>query len=314
MSKNKKILIGVPCFNEENNLLKLNNELEKIVSNINNFSFEILYVDDGSNDSSWKKIHKLTKDSKYVSGAKFSKNFGKEAAIKFMIDYANDKDFDFFITIDADLQHPPKLILKMIKISIENKIDKVLVIKDDVNLGIFRKFFTNIFYGSFNFFSNKNFQIKKFLSDYSIINKKIIKEMSNITDNLFVYKAYLQWIGFKSYELKSHINVRYEGSSKFGFYKLFKLALVMFINYNPSFIIKFAFISSIFIIIFNVLLIIIFNFYNFDLNIHKLSLINFFLWFFLQYFVLSLYQFSSSTNLNKRPLYILEEKCFKSLK
>lgn len=314
MIKNKRVLIGVPCFNEENNLLKLNNELKKIISNIDNFSFEILYVDDGSNDSTWKKIYKLTKDSKYISGAKFSKNFGKEAAIKFLIDHANDKDFDIFITIDADLQHPPKLISKMIKISIENEIDKVLVIKNDKNLGTLRKLFTSIFYGSFNFFSNKNFQIKKFLSDYSLINKKIIKEMSNISDSLFVYKAYLQWIGFKSYELKSHINVRYKGSSKFSFYKLFKLALVMFINYNPSFIIKFAFSTSIFFIILNVLLILILNFYNFDLNIHKLILINFLLWFSLQYFVLSLYQFSSSTNLNKKPLYILEEKFFKNSK
>ena len=134
----KKILIGVPCYNEEGNIDLFFERLSKTLNKIINFQFDIIFLDDGSKDGTWEIIEKLKlNNGKYkINGIKFSRNFGKEIAIKCMLERA--EKYDYFITIDSDLQHPPELIEELINISSSTKNRIILTKKTNKNSNFLR--------------------------------------------------------------------------------------------------------------------------------------------------------------------------------
>ena len=108
----KKITIIIPCYNEENGLDVLYERLHNVVSQMNNYSFQILLINDGSKDNTLGKMQKLHAEDSAVSYLSLSRNFGKENAMLAGLDYAEG---DAVILMDADLQDPPELIHQMIK-------------------------------------------------------------------------------------------------------------------------------------------------------------------------------------------------------
>ena len=107
----KKISVVVPCYNEENVLDSFYKELMNVIKSIKNYCYELLFIDDGSNDETLEKLKKLKSIDENIKIISFSRNFGKESGI-----YAglqNSKG-DLVVVMDADLQHPPKKIPEMI--------------------------------------------------------------------------------------------------------------------------------------------------------------------------------------------------------
>ena len=105
------ISIVIPLLNEEESLLSLNTWIFKVLK-IQSFSFEIIYIDDGSTDSSWNTIENLSKKNQNVRGIRFAKNFGKSQALHAGFNSAKGK---YVVTLDADLQDSPDEIPKLIK-------------------------------------------------------------------------------------------------------------------------------------------------------------------------------------------------------
>ncbi|MGJ1268677.1 glycosyltransferase family 2 protein [Sphingobacterium spiritivorum] len=97
------ISVVVPLFNEEESLPELTAWIDRVMQ-ANNFSYEIILVDDGSNDSSWKVIERLKEGSDNIIGVKFRRNYGKSAALN--VGFAAAQG-DVVITMDADLQDSP---------------------------------------------------------------------------------------------------------------------------------------------------------------------------------------------------------------
>jgi len=109
----KKIEIVVPCHNEEACVRPLYESIDNVFQQISNYSYSILYIDDGSKDNTLLEIKKLKKEvGDKVNYISFARNFGKEAGI-----YAglSQSTGDLIVLMDADLQHPPTLIPEMIK-------------------------------------------------------------------------------------------------------------------------------------------------------------------------------------------------------
>ncbi len=104
-----KICIIVPCFNEEGNIELLNQKLQEIISsaNPNKYEFDILFVNDGSQDNTLGRIKTLLNENKDIRYISLTRNFGHQNAIKAGIDNTNA---DAVITMDADMQHPPVII------------------------------------------------------------------------------------------------------------------------------------------------------------------------------------------------------------
>jgi len=105
------ISIVIPLLNEEESILLLNSWIFKVLK-IESFSFEIIYIDDGSSDNSWIAIESLSKKNQNVRGIRFAKNFGKSQALHAGFNSAIGK---YVVTLDADLQDSPDEIPKLIK-------------------------------------------------------------------------------------------------------------------------------------------------------------------------------------------------------
>ena len=123
MDKIKNITIGIPCFNEEKNVLEMYEETKKVVDKIKNYKFNFLFVDNGSIDKTREKISILVKNDKNVSGVFLSRNFGPEASGQAVYDFCGG-DSDALITLPCDLQDPPSLIPRLIE-QWEDKYDLV---------------------------------------------------------------------------------------------------------------------------------------------------------------------------------------------
>ncbi|MDE7247748.1 MAG: glycosyltransferase family 2 protein, partial [Lachnospiraceae bacterium] len=106
-----KISIVVPCYNEEDVLSTFYHEVHKImIEKLREIDFEIIFIDDGSKDTTAAIIKELNEKDKHVEFISFSRNFGKESAIYAGLRFA---DGDYTVIMDADLQHPPEVILQM---------------------------------------------------------------------------------------------------------------------------------------------------------------------------------------------------------
>ena len=116
-----QISVVIPLYNEEDSLIELH---EKIVSNLENFliDYEIIFIDDGSIDSSWSVIKNLCSSSKKTKGVQFLTNYGKSMALSEGFKLAKGK---IVVTMDADLQDDPKEIIPLYKMITENNYDLV---------------------------------------------------------------------------------------------------------------------------------------------------------------------------------------------
>lgn len=115
------ISVIVPLYNEEESLPELYSWIERVMKS-NGFSFEVIFINDGSTDGSWKVIESLGKKSEHVKGIKFRRNYGKSPAL-----YCGFKEAqgDVVITMDADLQDSPDEIPGLYKMITEDGYDLV---------------------------------------------------------------------------------------------------------------------------------------------------------------------------------------------
>ncbi len=112
MKSKKLITFGIPCFNEELNVPRAYAALKKIANKNKKYTYEYVFVDNGSVDDTKKEIQKLSKNNKSVVGVFLSRNFGPEASCQATIDYARG---DAMVGYECDMQDPPEVILELIK-------------------------------------------------------------------------------------------------------------------------------------------------------------------------------------------------------
>ncbi len=111
MQKPVDVSIVIPLLNEEQSLLPLKDWIFQVFK-MQSFSFELIFIDDGSTDGSWKTILGLSKENRNIKGIRFAKNFGKSQALNAGFKTANGK---YVITLDADLQDSPEEIPQLIE-------------------------------------------------------------------------------------------------------------------------------------------------------------------------------------------------------
>lgn len=148
----EKISIIVPCYNEEEALPIFYEEIQKVIKDMEEVEFELLFVNDGSKDETLQILRNLSKQDSKVRYISFSRNFGKESAM-----YAGLKETtgDYISLMDADLQDPPKLLKEMYKIIKEEDYDCVATRrKNRKGEPIIRSFFSKMFYKVINKISN----------------------------------------------------------------------------------------------------------------------------------------------------------------
>ena len=208
----KKLNIVIPVFNEEKNIKII---IEKLFSLNLKYKTEIIIIDDGSTDKTFKIIKELSKKNKLIKYISFTRNFGHQIALSAGLDNSNG---DIVIMMDADFQHPIKYIKNMI-----NKYEKgfeivQMVKKKQGKRNIFIKMYTFLFYYLFKKFSNIN--ISSNVSDFRLISNKVNSELKKFKEKERFLRGLVQWVGFKYTEIEYIPDERLYGYSKYNFFKL----------------------------------------------------------------------------------------------
>ncbi len=217
----KTVTIVVPCFNESESIPLFFKELSGIIKGLPEYSFKLLFVDDGSTDATLEILRALAKKSSIVEYISFSRNFGKEAA---MLAGLSNADSELVGLIDADLQHNPHLIPGMLK-ALENDDVFVAATRRTNRTGEskLRSFLSGNFYNVVNKVSQV--KINNNATDYRIMKRVVIDAILSLPEHIRFSKGIFSWIGFKTEWFEQENIERVAGTTKWSLKKLSKYAL-----------------------------------------------------------------------------------------
>ena len=216
----KTIDVVVPCFNEEAMLEMFYRESEKIYKNIEGYRFTYIFVNDGSKDKTHLLLKELAGNNDNVKYISFSRNFGKEAAM-----YAGlcNTTADYIIVMDADLQHPPALVPKMIS-EIEKGYDccaaKRTSRKGESKI---KSAFSALYYKLSNRFTDV--QLVQNAVDFRIMSRQMVDNIIKLSEVQRFSKGIFEWVGFQTSWIPYENIERPAGETKWSFKSLFKYAL-----------------------------------------------------------------------------------------
>ena len=227
----KLISLIIPCFNEEESLHIILNELDKVDKELeSNYDFEFLLIDDGSKDRTLEIITAYAEKDNRIKYISFSRNFGKEAAM--YAGFCNAKG-DYVTVMDSDMQDPPSILPEMIRILEQGEYDSVatrrVTRKGEPPI---RSFFARLFYKVINKISDAD--VVDGARDYRLMTRPMVDTIVAMSEYNRFSKGIFGWIGFKTYWLPYDNVERSAGETKWSFWKLFKYSLDGIINFSQA--------------------------------------------------------------------------------
>ena len=219
--------IILPSYNEEKMIPIAARRLGEILGP-ENIDYELLFVDDGSRDSTWQQIQAVSAQDRHVVGVHFSRNFGKEAAMFAGLEEAKG---DCCVVIDCDLQHPPEKIVEMYRLW-EQGYEVVEGIKEDrgEESGLHR-FAANSFYGIISKLTGIDMGSS---SDFKLLDRKVVDTLNQLSERNVFFRALSFWVGFKKTEVSYCVQERTEGESKWSTKSLIKYAITNIASFSSA--------------------------------------------------------------------------------
>jgi dolichol-phosphate mannosyltransferase len=230
----KLISIVTSAYNEEECVEYLAQSIKKVFENLQNYNFEVIFVENGSTDRTYEKMLKIHNEDKRFKIVRLSRNFRMDGGITAGLNYANG---EAVILMTANLQDKPSLIPEFIKKWEEGYEHVYAIVKSRPGKSIFRKAFSKIFYVIINYMTDD--LIPKDVSDYRLIDRKIVKTINNIHERNRFMRGLFAWSGFKSTGIEFERDKRYAGKSHAHFWKVVELALkgIFAFSYKPIYFI-----------------------------------------------------------------------------
>lgn len=225
----KKITIIIPAYNEEESLPFLYERLDKLMENMKNYDFEILFVNDGSKDKTISIIKELREKDKRISYVDFSRNFGKEIAMIAGLDYATG---DCVIFMDADLQDPPELIPELVKYWEEGYDDVYAKRRSRKGETWLKKFTSKMYYKVLQ--KTTRIEIQKDTGDFRLLDRRCVNALRKIRESERNTKSMFSWIGYKKKEVLYDRDPRVAGTTKWNYIKLIDLAIDGITSFTTS--------------------------------------------------------------------------------
>lgn len=213
------ISIICPCYNEQEVLDTFTTTITGILTDTG-FSYELLFINDGSKDNTLKVLYRLAENNSDIRVVNLSRNFGKEAALTAGLDLARG---EVVIPIDADLQDPPELIHDFLR-EWQKGYDVVVAKRIDRSSDTWAKKITaNLFYK----FHNKiaKIAIPDNVGDFRLITRRVVKAIQLLPENQRFMKGIFSWVGFKTAVVEYARQPRAAGETSFNGWKLWNFAL-----------------------------------------------------------------------------------------
>ena len=223
--KNSLLSIIIPAFNEEENICNTAKTVQHIMEEAQ-IPYEMIFVSDGSTDSTFDQIAALAKADRRIRGLEFSRNFGKEPA---MFAGLSAMKGGCAVVMDCDLQHPPQTIVKMYRKWLDG-FEVVEGIKSTRGKeGLFHRAFANTFYGIISALTG--FEMGN-SSDFKLLDKKVVQVLLDMPERKTFFRAMSFWAGFKSCQVHYDVADRAFGTTKWSFYKLARYAISNIVSYS----------------------------------------------------------------------------------
>lgn len=232
----QKIYLIISAYNEEQNIPLLTNELLKSFQDISFENYELIFVNDGSKDQTLSVLIEIQKTNSHVVIINQSKNFGHEIAMTAGLNYVvhqNEENISDYAVVfmDADLQHPPKLVAEMVKSwQAGNKL--ILTQRtDNEDKGWRYKILGNTYYWILN--SLSDVKIPRNMPDFRLLDKKYVLWINSLNETDRMFRGMLSLVGLQdAHIIPFAAPKRNAGETKYNFLKLYKLAIDSVIQFS----------------------------------------------------------------------------------
>lgn len=216
----------IPAYNEEKCIKRVYSEIHSLLVE-NNIESEFIFVDDGSQDQTYKMINELSLEEENIIGLHFSRNFGKESAISAGLAAVNG---ECVVVIDCDLQHPPEKIIEMYRLW-EQGYEIVEGIKKERGQekklhGVGAKIFYSLISCMAGFDMSNS-------SDFKLLDRRVVDVLNKMPERGF-FRAMSYWVGYSKTEVEYDVRERVDGESKWSTRGLIKYALLNISSYSTA--------------------------------------------------------------------------------
>ena len=217
--------VVIPVYNESSLIGEL---IKRVQTNLKLITedYEIIIVDDGSQDNTWISIETEMKLENKVKGIKFSKNFGHHFAITAGLEYSSG---EWVVVMDGDLQDRPEVIPDLYKKSQEG-FDVVFVSRQNRPEKLYYRIAQKFFYWILKLISGIDFDSRQ--ANFSIINKKVVEAFGNFPENARFYASTIKWLGFDRSFIEADHGKRYSGKPSYTLKKRLNLASDIILSFS----------------------------------------------------------------------------------
>ncbi len=217
----------LPAYNEEKMIRKAVAKIDKVLSDAQ-INYEIIFVNDGSTDMTWQEIEAAAKENPNVGGVRFSRNFGKEAAMFAGLSAAKG---DCCAVMDCDLQHPPETLVEMYRLW-EQGYEVIEGVKHSRGRESFlHRASAGIFY---SILSKATKVDMSRASDFKLLDRRAVNAILEMPERNVFFRALSSWVGFQTASVEFDVQERTEGESKWSTWSLIKYAVRNIVSFSTA--------------------------------------------------------------------------------
>ena len=227
--ENKKISVVIPMYYEEKVVTECYNRLKNVLEKLNNYDYELIFVNDGSQDNTLNLLEEIATQNKKVKVISFSRNFGHQAAVTAGLKFITG---DAIVIIDADLQDPPERIPEMLKLW-ENGYEVIYgKRKSRKGESAFKLLTAKMFYTTLSALSNV--EIPKDTGDFRLVDRKVVDVVNQLPEHNKFLRGLFSWVGYKQTPFEYERQERFAGKTKYPLKKMLKLASDGIISFSTK--------------------------------------------------------------------------------
>jgi len=221
-----ELSVVVPLLNEEENVAVFLDVLQTTLNRLD-LLYEIILVDDGSQDGTWQAIKHAAAINRCIKGISFSRNFGNQNALFAGLMHASGRAI---VTMDGDLQHPPETIADLYQAWKKGYKVVNTVRIDSKKTSFFKRASSRWFYRVFSALTS--IQMSRGSSDFQLIDEQVLRAIKDMRDADVFLKGVTHWVGFPRTTVTYQASDRYSGTSKWGVIKLFRYSIGAIVSFS----------------------------------------------------------------------------------
>lgn len=221
-----KVSVVIPLLNEQDNLPELHRRLLATLRQ-SDVEYELIFVDDGSSDDSWRIIQRMSEEDRSVVGLRLARNFGHEAASTAGLDRATG---DAAVLIDADLQDPPEVIGELIGRWKNGSRIVYAVRRSRQGESRFKKLTSWAFYRILRALSDVDIPLDT--GDFRLVDRQVLEALKQCRETDRFVRGLVAWTGYRSEPVEYDRAARHSGQTKYRPLKLFLLSLDAIVGFS----------------------------------------------------------------------------------